>query len=64
MEALLSRAEVAQLLGIAERTLDQMRAEDRFPAGIKVTPRRTRWSPETVRGWLASKCEGQEVRGE
>ena len=58
MDALLSRAEVAQLLGISERLLDQMRQEERFPAGVKVSARRTRWTPETVRDWLAARAEG------
>ena len=57
MEALMTRAEVAKLLGIEEVTLDLWRKEGRAPQALRFSQKCVRWEPAAVRVWLEEHRE-------
>jgi excisionase family DNA binding protein len=56
---LLTPTEVAEMLGIPDRTLDQWRYLRRGPAFVKIG-RHARYHPEDVAAWIAAQRRGGE----
>lgn len=57
--ALLTRDEVAALLGVTTETLRIWRADPEmaFPKPLRFSQRTTRWTPEQIAQWIASRQE-------
>lgn len=56
---LLTREEVADLLGVTTETLRIWRADPEmaFPPPLRLSARTTRWTAEQITDWLASRME-------
>ena len=53
--ALLTREDVASLLGIAPRTVQRMVASGDFPRPIPITSGRARWRRSDIDAWLEQR---------
>lgn len=57
-DELLSKAQVASVLGIHRATLEKWIATGKFPPPIVLSKRTIRWSPKTVTSWIARCARG------
>ena len=55
VERVLSRREVAALLGVSIPTLWRLVRAKKFPPPIRISPGRVGWLASTVRRWLADR---------
>jgi predicted DNA-binding transcriptional regulator AlpA len=49
---MIGRAQLAPLLGISRRSLDDWISEGRFPPPLRLSGRVHRWAKATIRRWL------------
>ena len=52
---LVSKKQVANMLGVHEATLDRWRREGRFPIGLVLSPQCVRWRLPDVEAWLRKR---------
>lgn len=58
MDPVLSRLQVATILGVSLTTLWRMVNRGQFPRGIRISPGRVGWRASTLRDWLAVRSSG------
>ena len=51
-DPILCKAEVARQVGLSPATIDRMRARDKFPPALQLSPRRVGWRHSTIIAWL------------
>ena len=60
IEPVLSRLQVANILGISLPTLWRLANRGAFPRPIRISPGRVAWRASTVRDWLADRGNGTD----
>lgn len=54
--ALIGVAEIAEMLGVAERTVRRLKDTGKTPAPITLGMRMLRWRHEEIDAWIAAGC--------
>ena len=62
LQRILSRQEVAWLLGISVTTLWRMVRDRRFPPPLRISPGRVGWPASVVRRWIEEQSGGRGNR--
>ena len=62
LQRILSRQEVAWLLGISVTTLWRMVRDGMFPPAMRISPGRVGWPARTVARWIDEHGEGTQGR--
>ena len=52
MEKLLDQREVAEILGLSDRTLEAWRVQGYGPAHLRLSPSRIRYRPSDIQAWI------------
>lgn len=60
IDRILSRLQVARILGVSPTTLWRMVNRKLFPRGIRISPGRVGWRTSTVRDWLKARSNGAD----
>ena len=60
LDPVLSRLQVANILGVSLPTLWRMVNRRAFPRPIRISPGRVGWRASTVRDWLADRSHGED----
>lgn len=63
MSRLVSRVQMAELLGVCERTVDRWRKMEGFPPTVSMPGHTVRWRLETVEEWLKRQEEAAPSQG-
>ena len=61
-DQLMTAAQVADLLGIGQRSVWRWRSEGRIPAPVLLGPRTARWRLSAIEQWLTA-LEGADLDG-
>jgi len=54
-------AQLAEVLGVSERTIRRMDSEGRLPRPIQLTSRAVRWRAAEIRDWVDVRCPSRDV---